>query len=351
MNKTRHDLYHSINYIYSLNYSCLRISSQDTKPTQNEVYGRNEIFNKSAKDSWVQKKLNDVTHVRNNLLSGLDQTLASHAENIKILRAALEETKEKLTLIYNIWFETNKSIDDLFDGFVCKDPELSKLTRELDTKSTFSTDESAIMHLMNFYAEYIDRLFKNMVLETYYEITSNIRGDINGYGRPTMYYGQNSNPNLVTLSKKDIDSLYETAATIGKNLAAAVSAKQKEVSKLQAKSKKKSETITNEEIVRLKTQIADLTVSSKTIAEAVEMLDEFKLRLAAANKDIETSSMNPFVEGFMDLMSGINIFSEKKPEIKTIYAHKLEMNYLQYLFGLIPSEYHKSPKAAQKSFE
>ena len=112
MTIARNGLYDALNKLFSINYTCLRVSSQETPP-EAKTYYRNDIFNQSSGDRWVSAKLRDVSFNRNSLISGLVDALTEQGQNIEIIENELQKAKNALLMVYNIWYEQDKKFNDV----------------------------------------------------------------------------------------------------------------------------------------------------------------------------------------------------------------------------------------------
>ena len=88
--EVRTGLYSALNYLLTLNHTCLKVAKQD--PTLGEVrtYTRDDIFNRSADDRWVSRKLEDISRMRNAAIESISASLVDQRENLQIIESELD---------------------------------------------------------------------------------------------------------------------------------------------------------------------------------------------------------------------------------------------------------------------
>lgn len=337
----RTGLYDSVNYLYRMNYTCLRVSEQcrrNRPETTAMVYSSRDVFgkNKSFSETRLDNKLASIAKIRNAAFSGYAQMSQENNKNLQTIREALDVYKERFILIYNICFETNKKFDDLFDGFVCKEPELAKLVNQFETQAVFVTDAAEIMHLLSAYYDYYVTLAKIMEVEAFFEISNTLSDELNSSGYPSCFFGKPRSPKIVKLSRQDVNSFFDKATAIMSGIDNQIKAKNTELVsyyKNARRTKKYGEA--QELITKVKSELFELNSHKNKCQELLDFCIMLKQRFEHANKNINDSKFEHFCEGLADVLTGINIFGpENQTRVHQIYAHSLELNYLRHMFEL-----------------
>ena len=129
--QARLKFYNGINTAYSANYTCLRIADQETpfEPEAGKVYTRADIFDKKPSDRWVSKKLDVVAGVRNTKVSALNEALSTNDESYQIIMDEYETAKNNFILVYNTYYETDKKLEEVVDGFKILDKDFDEMIR------------------------------------------------------------------------------------------------------------------------------------------------------------------------------------------------------------------------------
>ena len=102
--KVRHELYGMLNKLYSANFSCRRISKQDTTNISAGIHSGSEIFNRSYGDRWVSKKLEDISNLRNHISSDLESAIFDEKDTYILMENSLNQCIDSLVTIYNLYF-------------------------------------------------------------------------------------------------------------------------------------------------------------------------------------------------------------------------------------------------------
>lgn len=346
----RSGLYGALNKLFSLNHTCLRLSKQDTPP-EVRTYGRNEIFNKSSGERWVSRKLEDISSIRNSLISGLSETIVDQTENIKLIEEELAKAKTALTMVYNIWFEKDKKFEEIFDGFVCKDPEFAEMIHFFETHEAFYTEDEALIKIAQIYSNYIDLQTKSSALKTFQEIAETLFYDFNDYGRPNFYNGKPTNPNITSISKKEIEEFEKEAKGYLSRVEGQARIVNKKALMLQRKLKSKRlkgeerSTVEQEHAVEI-LQLRNLNIIYNIATELVDFANQFKLRIEAANQDLNPTWLGNFCENLVDFLTGAT--SVERPVLDSVYAHKSEFNYIKYLKMLLKD--FSSPESVKAAY-
>ena len=339
----RHELYGTLNKLYSANFSCRRISKQDTTNISSGVHTGSEIFSRSTSERWVSKKLEDISDLRNHISSDLESAIFDEKDAYILMEHSLNECIDSLVTIYNLYFETEKTYDDLFDGFVCKDETLSKYIESYDLQSTFITPNPEVMYMMNTYDYYMDMLEKNMVLTALKEISEKLTSDISRYGMPVKNANNNENPNITTLDKEDLDIMFRFSRKISKSITSEEKSLNKKLIPLYRKKKKKNVTYKDKceidrEISKIKTLIFNANTKHKKCDEFISFLNELKERFECANKDYFSHPISTITEGICDVLAGT---PRKKIKVDEFYIHSLELSFIDYFITLLSGDYSK----------
>lgn len=291
-----------INRLYSINYSSLRYYEQMKKQLESSD-GFKFAMPLQKQESWIERKMQDINDLRSTYFEGYREANEMSRENFLVLDADLEKSKKLLLFIYNIWFEKECSFEDLFDGFLCKSPELLELLYIFEMKP-FKTNESAIIHLANAYSSYIANLFYKTMTSSMKDIIDQLDNDFNSNGIPSIYRGIIKKNTVKKVSadqlkqiRKDVESFYNQLKSI--------------------KTKKYS---------------GDAYTHSMATNKYLELdcfLEQVENRLKSANTDAMNFISNKIVEGTMDFLTGTP--KVEKPVVSEIYVTDLELNYIEYL--------------------
>ena len=298
--------YELVNRLYSINYSAHRISKQ-MKPMQ-----KTDKFNfkmpYEPKGVWTDAKLRDVSRLRNEFFTFYSDINSKNQEQYRLINEDLERSKETLMQMHNIWYEKNMTFDEIFDGFICKSPDLIELAKLIETQ-VLITNNPCIMHIANAYTDYISNLFYKTITQSMIDIIEQLENDVNSNSVPSLYDGIILNDNLTTISAEKI-----------KKLRSQIEASNKHLHSVKVR-KNNPELLSRYNIAMNKYYQADV------------FLLQLESRVKSANTDINNALSNRIVESTMDFLTGTPpaeklIFSE-------VYAGKLELNYITYLTQML----------------
>lgn len=342
----RHSLYGALNHILSINHTCLRVARQDTSSFgEARTYTRDDIFNRSAGEKWVSAKLNDLARVRNSQFSEVFDAIASQRQNLKVINKELEKSKIYLLTIFNIWFEKNKKFEEVFDGYVCIDPDFKKMIKGYETSTAYFIEDEAIVHLLGAYDTYLDILSKSATLTSFTEIIEAAEGEFTQFGKP-KFNGISTNKNLTVMHEPEIEKLEKMASETLSQIDLKIKELNKKLIMLSRKVKKRK--LSNEERTSIinegnntKLEIFDTNILRNIAEELSDFIHEFRLRFESSCKDFNDSALSNIVEGFMDFISGVDNSNKPKRSETHIYVHALELNYIKYLLELLSSPYAK----------
>ena len=315
--------YELINRLCSINYSSLRIYEQRKQKFEKEGFKFGMPFEKQ--ESWVDAKMSDINSYRANFFENYNKANEQNREHFILIDNELEKSKEILQYIHNVWYEKDSSFEEIFDGFLCKSPELLELAYIFEMKP-FMTNDSAVMHLVNAYSSYIANLFYKTITQTMVDVIDQLNNDFNSNGTPSLYNGLIKNDNVKKLSVEQIK------------------AKRQQIENLQKELKS----------IKPKKYSGDAYTHSMCTNKYLELdivVGQLELRLKSSNTDIVNNLANKIVEGTMDRLTGSK--TDKKTEVKEIYVTDLEMSYIEYLiemleFGLASLKENKAEKQENK---
>lgn len=315
--------YALINRLYSINYSSLRIYEQRKQTFNAKDFKFAMPFQKS--ESWVDAKMNDVNDIRAAFFENYNEANEQNREHFILIDNELEKSKELLQFIHNTWYEKEGSFKDIFDGFLCKSPELLELLYIFEMKP-FMTNDSAVMHLVNAYSSYIGNLFYKTITQSMIDIVDQLHNDYNSNGTPSLYNGIIQNDSVLKIS---CDKLKE---------------KRQQIESLHKELKS----------IKTKKYSGDAYTQSMCTNKYLELdvfLGQLEQRVKSANTDVINNMKNRIVEGTMDYLTGSSL--DKKPTVNEIYVTDLELSYIEYLkemleFGLASIKENKSEKQENK---
>lgn len=341
--------YQLLGELFSLNYSCLKIANQDMPldgPSQ--TYSANDIFrNKSPlKENWLSLKLADVAETRNqafkDILSAWNQTYSDCIKNFDI-HVALEEQKAKLTAVHNQFFEENKTFDEIFDGFVAKNPTFKKIATLFDTNAVFMTDNETLNSLMYEYYIYIESLIAYTATVSFDKISKILERDVTAEGRPSLYFRKSLEPEITTMTGKEIEAYSLAADKVVKSVKQEIKTENKKLAPLYKTVKKNmSNLAAHHEISLIKSNIFNLLEKQRKAERFAYFANALLERFAYANTGYDESKAFSFIEALFDFSAGINIFKHKKLEFDSVYVHELEKSYLIYLSQMFDLDLEKS---------
>ncbi len=201
------------------------------------------------------------------------------------------------------------------------------------------------------YGNYIDLQTKSSALRTFQEIAETLFYDCNDYGRPNFYNGKPTNPNITTISKKEIEEFEKEAKDYLSRVESQARVVNKKALMLQRKLKSKRlkgqerSAVEQEHAVEI-LQLRNLNVIYNIATELVDFANQFKLRLEAANQDLNPTWLGNFCENLVDFLTGAA--SVEKPVLDSVYAHKSEFNYIKYLKMLLKD--FSSPESVKAAY-
>ena len=353
-------IYKPINTLYSANFTCLRIQHQDWSYEQehkNNVYTRKDVFErKTIGNFWVDRKLKDAANNRNLMLANLREHFGPNDPEIFKFKQAFQDIKDTLLQIYNIWYDQNKTFDQLFDGFICKDKEFAKLIFDYETNSVFASPHIEVMHLMAAYQNYVDTLVKFMTIQAFGEITHALEMDVTEHGTPSLFYGKGYNARVLEeITNDKLQKYFDKATAIKKRIIEETNARNKDVVTL-CKIKRKPNRYRNvnvadltEQIDTLRKELFDLITVANRCESLLLLIKELDKRFISANTNYESCKSNDFCENMLDFLSGVKPSNTKDGYcVKSVYVSKLELNCLEYMFDLLRNYTPEQTKTGEK---
>lgn len=317
--------YTLVNRLYSINYTARRLAAQRKSKETAQNF---KFDSKSPKDAWIDAKQNDIASLRREFFENYYQANSENDEYFRILDDEYETSKSTLMQIHNIFFETDMPFEEIFDGFICKSPEMFELLKIIDMQSFYTNDE-CLVSLANAYSEYKNNLFYHTITHAMKENIEQLSNDVNSYGAPAFYGGIIQSDTLTTISaakikeyRKKLETQYAT------------------IKKLRVPKKDP-------------TWLLKYNAAVAKYFEADVFLVQLEERLKAANTDVINTFSNKIVEGTLDFLTGAK--TDEKTVVDKVYATRLELNYLEYaikMFGVGLEGFHayiNNPNAQQKS--
>ena len=312
-----------INRLYSINYSNLRIYEQRKQKFENEGFKFGAPYGKMP--SWVDSKMEDINRFKADFFARYNEANEKNHERFILIDNNLERAKEWLLYVYNTCYEKECSFEDVFDGFLCKSPDLLELLYMFEMKPCI-TNSPAVLHLVSGYTSYLECLFEKTVTSSMLDIVDQLSNDFNSNGTPSLYSGIIRKDNVLKISAEKIKARRQYIESVKKQL--------KEIKP----QKYSGEAYTHE-------------MSSNKCKSLDVFWGQIESRLKSANTDVIKSISDKIVEGAMDFLTGTP--KPVKPTVNEIYVTDLEMSYIDYLiemleFGLASLNENKSEKKEDK---
>lgn len=345
--QARLKFYNGINTAYSANFICLRIADQEKEfeqPTA-QVYTRNDIFNKPADERWVSNKLRTVSGLRNEKLDALVDALSPNDESFKTIVSEFEKAKTDFITVYNAYYETDKKLEEVVDGFKILDKDFDEIIRTCLTSACVAFSDELLEKVASVYLYYLDTYEKYTLLKIYRDLIEQLSSSVNYYGRKSFTYDNPTNPLVKKLSKEQVLDYIKVAATVFCDQEAKLKRTNKELTKAYKFGAKKSSDIYEAvgEVNRLTTEVSVLGTLSSIAEELFDFTTALEHRLESANTDSLTP-FSRFMEKVNDFISGVGVFGSEKFEVNEIYVHQYELDYMKFLFHLLQT----SPKKVRE---
>lgn len=266
---------------------------------------------------------------------------------------SFEEIKDQLLQIYNIWYDQNKTFNELFDGFICKDKTFEKMIYDYETSPVFSTPHKAVMQMMATYQTYIDTLTQFMAIEAFQEIMNTLVDEISDHGYPSIFYGKTYNEKLVKLTNEDMEKYFQKSTQIKHKIEEITNIKNKEIVELCKQRRKKkykdNQEELNSKIEKLKYELFSLITTTQNCECLMLVLRELDRRFISANTNYESSKTGDIIENVLDYISGATPSNTKNGfMVKSFYATKLELNCIERLFDLLKDYTPEQSKSTEK---
>ena len=345
-------MYELLNELFSLNYTCLRMSNQ-ARPlgTSSNIITADELFRNNDKISvWVDSKLADSAELRtevfNDVMTAWEVEKGSLISEEELAKQIISK-KRVLMSFYNAYYGTKHTFNEVFDGFSALNPHFAKLAQDFDTQAVFVAEDQAMNRLMHAYYEYIDLMKSATAFYTFNQISEILKNDVNGLGKPTMFFQRHGNPDVTTISCEEIESFVRDSESVLKSVEKEIKVENKKLIPLYRKHKKDPFNYEiNDEISQIKSVLHNLLTKQKQAEHYNFFANALLQRLIYANTDYDPSRWSDFCEGLFDLLAGINIFNKQNHfEFNEVYAHTLEKKYLTYLKNM----FKKSPALSKEN--
>lgn len=334
-------MYEILGEMFSMNYTCLRISNQDIPFESSNVYGRSSVFENrnNLREKWIELKLDDAAEYRNESFADLFKAWEIQKQNLFgdiDFDAVLNMRKSELMKKYNDYFETNMTFNEAFDGFLPKDPRFKNIVREFETQAVYTAENEKLNYLLHEYHCYIEILKIQMAYAAFNRISSTLADDVSERGRPTLYFKRPKDPSIKTISIDEIEQHIATSEHAIEDTQEKLKAEGKKLIPLYKRRRKNMyDYDAHNAISQIKSVIFNLNERLKQAQEYSYFAQLLMQRLAYANTDYDNSKMSDIYEGFFDLTAGINIFKKgNKLKLDWVYTHSLEKKYLEYFAAL-----------------
>ena len=299
------EVFELVNRLYSINYSSLRIYEQMRSQYSAENFKFSMPFQKP--ESWVDAKMTDVNNLRADLNARYYESDEKNKEQFIVLDNELERSKEYLQYVYNVLYEKECSFEEIFDGFLCKAPDLLEFVCVLEMQPLM-TNNPNVKHLIDAYSGYMSNMFYKTVMQSMRDLIQQLNRDFNSNGTPSLYKGVIENDDVIVISAEKIKSLRKESDDLHKKI------KSKKVKKFTGYDYTKN-------------------MATSKYFELDIMIGVLEERLKSANTDIVNTLSNKIVESTMDYLTGVKL--DKKPEVAEIYATRKELNYIEFLKEMI----------------
>jgi len=297
--------YTLVNRLYSINYSSLRISQQIRSKYSAENFKFSMPFQSS--ETWADAKMRDICSMRETFFVNYNNINIQNKEQYDIIDSELEKSKEYLLYVYNVIFGKESSFEDVFDGFLCKAPDLLGYIYMFEMQPCI-TNNPDIKYLVDAYTTYMSNLFYKTTIKSMQDLISQLNNDFNSSGAPSLYKGIIQNEDVLKISAEKLSEIRKQVEDLYKQVKA-------------VKTKKYSGKAYTQAMAMSKYAQLDL------------FLKQLESRLKSANEDVVNNLPNRVVEETMDFLTGFKL--DKKPEVSEIYVTKLEMSYVKYLKEMI----------------
>lgn len=347
-------VYKPINLLYSLNYTCARISKQnETTDQHGNIYTRNDVFAENQPVDWIQQKLDDAALNRNNMIHYFRDCFPKNDPALTMFKSSVDDTIKTMMDNYNAYYDKNATLNDVFDGFICKDKNFAKLIFQYETNSAFEYPDTDTMQLLSSYQNFINSLIQFMTIDAFETICNTLIDEVTEYGKPTISFCKSHNNNLTALNKKDLEFYQSKANNYKKSIIEATNKKNKETITLY-KSRKKRKALSNEDFSNqinfLRHELFDLITATTNCESILLLVEELNKRFESANSNFKTEKKYAFMENFMDIIAGFKPSNTKNGfMVDTIYVTKLELDYIDYLFSMLKNFTPESTKSNNQS--
>ena len=334
-------MYEILGEMFSINYTCLRISNQDIPFESSNVYGRSSLFENrnELREKWIELKLEDAAEYRNETFADLFKAWEVEKQNLFgdiDFNAVLNLRKKELINKYNDYYGTHLAFEEAFNGFLPKNPKFAKIIKDFQTQAVYTASDEKLNFLLHEYHSYVEILKIYMAFSAFNDISSTLSDDVTDRGRPSFYFKRPANPNIKTISIDEIEKHIAQSERAIEETNSQLKAEGKKLIPLYRRTKKNMyDYDAHNEISKIKSVIFNLNEKLKQAQEYSYFAQLMMQRLAYANTDYDSSKMSDIYEGFFDLTAGINIFKKgNKLKLDWVYTHTLEKKYLEYFESL-----------------
>ena len=346
--QARLKFYNGINTAYSANYTCLRIADQETpfEPEAGKVYTRADIFDKKPSDVWVSKKLNTVAGIRNTKINALVDALTPNDDSYQTIIEELEIAKRDFVTVYNAYYETDKKLEELVDGFKILDKDFDEMIRTCLTSACVAFADPLLEKVVSIYLYYLDVYEKYTLIKIYRDLINELAGSLTGGGRKSYTYDNPAKPLVKKLSREQVLDYIKVTATVFCDQEDALKKYHKQLTKAYRNGAKRSTDMYEavNEVNMLTTETSHAGTRSSIAEELFDFATALELRLESANTDDGLTSFAKFMEKVNDFISGVEVFGKEDFKVNDIYVHQYELDYMKFLFHLLQT----SPKKVRE---
>ena len=339
MDKMVKTIFAPINNLYTFNYSCAKILNLFKNKYQNTVVTSNELYRDDSSANVTKRRLREklyhVANIRNYAISEFNKLLNEQHDNLKSTEDLLAQRKETLLLMCNIWFEKNYTFEQYFDNFKCIDPELNKLLDDTISGETIIVTDKALAYIASAYGDYIEVLQGYMLTNAFETIIKELIADYDHNGDKTQKTGT-LNSNTTMISKKHLDALLKKAKIYEDIINTEAGRLEKQAVKLKRQVKNMPGEEVDKKVIEIYKNVSKYEFYYSYLEALLIMINALLERHEAANSKIEYKSpMVTFVNGLLDLVSGINIFDKNDVVVNEVYVTDLEINYMSNILNYL----------------
>ena len=336
--EVREDFNYALSIGLSANYICLRILDQESKleKPKNNVYTREDIFNKSPREDWISHKMQAITNLRNRNINALTTEMSENDPHYLSLVKTLNLSKEYFISNYNIFTGRNLKFEEVVDGYNILDKEFDKFAKMRLLTPCLTTGDPDAEKLLTSYLNYLDLYEKYTIVKSYIDISQAIADAINENGRTTIYCDHPRNPLIKKLSGDEIADYVKLTAALYDDQETVLKAYHNALTNAYKVGAKKSTDMYHaaQRVNELTAKVATIGTATSLASEAFRLATDFEKRLEYANTDL-TTTYSRVTEKLIDIFHGVSTFGEEKFKIDNVYVHQYELDFINFVFKLL----------------